>query len=177
MVLWRSGFLLYGIQTNTIMRSIIGPPLVAKCLAFLRVSRRVVASMIVERKACNKAWAQDSWDPHIQSIWSVLSSRVLEWAMASFLIWSWDSCKNSRILHRWLAERKWISATPSVSAMSNISTFDVIDIEAACVVSPMYHNINDAILKYEVIHADQFAPTDKSKCYFFFKNLQLPQPV
>lgn len=58
--------------------------------------------------------------------------------------------------------------------------FDVIDIEAACVVSPTYHNINDVILhslEYEVIHADQFASTDKSKRYLFFKNLQLSRPV
>ena len=58
--------------------------------------------------------------------------------------------------------------------------FDVIDIEAACVVPPMYHNFDDVIshsLEYEVIHADQFAPTDKSKRYFFFKNPQLSRSV
>ena len=57
---------------------------------------------------------------------------------------------------------------------------DVFDIEAACVDPPMYHNIDDVIshsLEYEVIHADQFATTDKSKRYFFFKNLQLSRSV
>ena len=54
------------------------------------------------------------------------------------------------------------------------------DNEVACVVAPMYHNIDDVVLhllEYEVIHADQFVPTDKSKRYLFFENLQLSKPM
>ena len=42
----------------------------------------------------------------------------------------------------------------------------MIDIEAAYFAPPMYHNLDHVIshsLEYKVIHADQFAPTDKSK--------------
>lgn len=58
--------------------------------------------------------------------------------------------------------------------------FDVIDVKAACTVAPVYKDLNDATLnssEYEVIHADQLAPTEKSKRYFFFKNLSLSRPV
>ena len=85
--------------------------------------------------------------------------------------------KNPQILHRRLRER-------NESQQLHQSQLSVarrpFDIEAACVVSLTYHNINDVILdslEYEVIHTDQFAPTDKSKRYLFFKNLQLSRPV
>ena len=60
-----------------------------------------------------------------------------------------------------------------------VRLFDVVDVKAASTVPPVYKDLNDAVLnssEYEVIHADQLAPTENSKRYLF-KNLSLSRPV
>ena len=59
--------------------------------------------------------------------------------------------------------------------------FDILDIEGIpSAVAPIYRDLNDALIQsseYQIVHADEFAPTDKSRRYFYFKNLKLSRPI